>query len=278
MISEVLIALSPLLLGVIGPIAVMAIFRVTVERVRPIEPARASHRGVNIAAFLVWFSTQAAFAPGMTLLGTWLTNRLGGGYIALPTDGWAMVGGFVAYFLFMDLVEYLFHRAEHVFPWFWSIHSLHHSDRAFDASTSALHHWLSPFIRSLAVGVPLGLMLKVPTLYLTLYSVICLYTYVYHANLRLQFGRFAWLLNSPSYHRLHHSAAAEHFNCNYAATLPLFDVLFGTYRAPARDEWPEVGISDGSQARDLFDLLFWPVRGSLRALVARPKAGAPQNT
>lgn len=35
-------------------------------------------------------------------------------------------------------------------------------------------------------------------------------------------GRFCWVLNSPQYHRLHHSPSPEHFNCNFAAQLPIF--------------------------------------------------------
>jgi len=271
--SDLVQAIWPLLLSIVLPILVMLACRLTVERWWPIAPARKSRKGMNIVSFLIWFSTQIAFAPGTVLLGTLLANRLGGGFIVLPSHGWALVGGFLAYFLLMDLLEFLYHRAQHSIPWLWAVHSLHHSDPEFDATTSVLHHWLSPAIKSFAVTVPLGLVLKVPPIYLAIYSVLGYHAYFYHANLKISFGRFAWLLNAPSYHRLHHSASIEHFNCNYAASLPLFDVLSGTYRPARPGQWPAVGLEDGGHAKDVFDLLFWPVRGRLRGLTRSPTPG-----
>jgi sterol desaturase/sphingolipid hydroxylase (fatty acid hydroxylase superfamily) len=90
----------------------------------------------------------------------------------------------------------------------------------------------------------------------------------------LDFGRFAWLLNAPSYHRLHHSSSPEHFNCNYAASLPLYDVLCGTYRPARPGQWSAVGLADRGDAKDFFDLLFWPMRGPLRAPARRPAGEA----
>jgi sterol desaturase/sphingolipid hydroxylase (fatty acid hydroxylase superfamily) len=118
------------------------------------------------------------------------------------------------------------------------------------------------------ITIPLGLVFKAPPSYVALYGFLSYYTYVYHANVRLDFGRWAWLLNSPSFHRVHHSAADEHFDCNYAAFLPLLDVLFGTYRPARAGEWPRVGLGDGSVPKDVFDLTFWPVSRPLRALLA----------
>jgi sterol desaturase/sphingolipid hydroxylase (fatty acid hydroxylase superfamily) len=34
----------------------------------------------------------------------------------------------IAFFLVVDLGEYLFHRAQHAIPLLWALHSLHHSD------------------------------------------------------------------------------------------------------------------------------------------------------
>ena len=88
----------------------------------------------------------------MTVL---LINRLGGGWIVLPGHGLGLVLGFAAYAVFQDLGEYLFHRAEHAVPGLWAMHSLHHSDRHFDASTGIPHHWGVPLVQSITTTVPL---------------------------------------------------------------------------------------------------------------------------
>jgi sterol desaturase/sphingolipid hydroxylase (fatty acid hydroxylase superfamily) len=64
---------------------------------------------------------------------------------------------------------------------------------------------------------------------------------------------------------VHHSALPEHFDCNYCAVLPIFDVMFGTYRPARPGEWPPVGLGEGGRAKSLFDLVFWPIRQRAQA-------------
>ena len=256
------------------PVVLMMACRFTLERVWPIEPARRTGPRMNILAYVVWFSTVTLFAPGVNAFATFAVNQFGGGLIALPTHGWGLIGGFLIYFLVVDLCEYLFHRAEHVFPWLWSMHSLHHSDAGFDSTTSLLHHWGAPLVRSITVAVPLGLLFKVPAFDLALYALLANHVYIMHANLRWDFGRLSWLWTSPAYHRVHHSALPEHFDCNYASILPIWDVLFGTYRPMRAGQWPPTGLGEGGEAKSLFDLVFWPVREPLRALGRRRAVNA----
>jgi sterol desaturase/sphingolipid hydroxylase (fatty acid hydroxylase superfamily) len=170
------------------------------------------------------------------------------------------VAGFLIYVVVLDFTEYAFHRLQHMVPWLWSMHSLHHSDPEFDATTSVLHHWGPPLIKLFLISVPLGLVFKAPPIDLALYSLLGYYAYFIHANVRVDFGRFAWLLNSPSFHRVHHSSAPEHFDCNYANILTIFDVIFGSYRPARPGEWPKVGLGDGAVARTVVDLTLWPIR------------------
>jgi len=263
------IAAGTILLGVVIQFVVMGAVRGTIERVWPIEPARPARDTVNLASYLTWFLASVVLSPGVSLYGTLLVNQFGSGFIALPKTGWGAVGGFLLYFAVMDFAEYVFHLAEHKFPWLWSMHSLHHSDRNFDSTTGVLHHWGAPIVHALTVTVPLGLVFKIPPLYVALYSLIGLHVYLMHANVKLDFGRWAWVWTSPSYHRVHHSCAPQHVDRNFASMLPIWDVLFRTYRPAQPGEWPPVGLDDGDHAKSLFDLLFWPVRGLVRGW-ARP--------
>ena len=43
-------------------------------------------------------------------------------------------------------------------------------------------------------------------------------------------------------HRIHHSTDPQHYNRNFADALPIFDILFGTFHCPARDEFPPTGL------------------------------------
>jgi len=55
--------------------------------------------------------------------------------------------------------------------------------------------------------------------------------------------------------------------------LPVFDILFGTYRAPRRDEFAVTGLGPEHHAsRNILAAQWQPLVGALRSLV--PKRGA----
>jgi sterol desaturase/sphingolipid hydroxylase (fatty acid hydroxylase superfamily) len=56
----------------------------------------------------------------------------------------------------------------------------------------------------------------------------------------------------------------QHYNCNFAGLFPVFDVLFGTYRQPAADEYPPTGIAGADVPAGMLEVLAWPLRRWLR--------------
>lgn len=163
---------------------------------------------------------------------------------------------FATFFLLVDLGEYLFHRAQHSIPALWALHSLHHSDPDMNATTTDRHHWADHFIKFVTIYPAVGVLITPVASVAFIYMLIGLWNYVAHAALPWNFGRWSWLINSPAYHRRHHSALPEHYNSNFAALLPIWDVLSGTYRRP--DSWPATGIE--RKPSGFIDLAIWPLR------------------
>jgi sterol desaturase/sphingolipid hydroxylase (fatty acid hydroxylase superfamily) len=147
------------------------------------------------------------------------------------------------------------------------MHSLHHSDPDFGATTTVRHFWLEPLIKTLTIWLAVGLLFKASPAVVGVYALASNYNFWTHSNVRVGYGRFAWLLNSPQYHRMHHSAAPEHFNSNYAALLPIFDVITGAYRPPGQDEYPATGLDTGDRPKSFLQGLLWPLRAPPPALV-----------
>jgi sterol desaturase/sphingolipid hydroxylase (fatty acid hydroxylase superfamily) len=173
--------------------------------------------------------------------------------------------GLVLFFFARDFTEWLFHYAQHRLPWLWAMHSLHHSDPEMTALTTNRHFWGDRLVKALTIW-PLSTMLINPTnTMFVIYATVSLYNYFIHANLKVNFGRWSWLLNSPAYHRRHHSRLAEHYDTNFAALFPIFDVIAGTYRRP--DGWPPCGLDD--QPRSFADLIDWPFKSRLRPWLRR---------
>jgi len=179
---------------------------------------------------------------------------------SLRIERWPLLLSAALFVLVADLAEYLYHRAQHAIPWLWRRHALHHSDPCVTTTTTERHWWGDPILKALLFVAPLAALLRPSPADYSVYSALSLWNYVAHANLKLDFGRWSWLLNSPAYHRLHHARGAEHHGANYAALIPIFDVLSGAYRRP--QEFLETGLE--SQPRTLVEALAWPPRG-LRA-------------
>ena len=173
--------------------------------------------------------------------------------------------GLPLFLLVRDFTEWLFHYAQHRLPWLWAIHSLHHSDPEMTALTTNRHYWGDRLVKAITIWPAATMLISPSGTLLQIYGVMSLYNYFIHANLKVDFGRWSWVLNCPAYHRRHHSRLPEHYDTNFAALFPIFDVIFGTYRRP--DGWPPSGLDDAP--RSFADLVDWPVRGPLRRFLRR---------
>jgi sterol desaturase/sphingolipid hydroxylase (fatty acid hydroxylase superfamily) len=57
-----------------------------------------------------------------------------------------------------------------------------------------------------------------------------------HSTLPITFGRLGYLIVSPEFHKLHHSADPRHHYGNYGGAMAVWDHLFGTYLEPTSDQ------------------------------------------
>jgi sterol desaturase/sphingolipid hydroxylase (fatty acid hydroxylase superfamily) len=252
-------------LGASFIVVTLAIFAIglAVESVAPAQrrqPAKGTRLNIAYAVFHAFVrSAAAALLAGAPVLGI---GALGGGLIALPREGWAVVFSAIVYIVVIDLAEYLFHRAQHAWPALWALHSLHHSDRAVNVTTSTRHHWVDVFIRSIVIYPIVGLLFAVPYQAVLANALVGYYNYFLHFNIRISFGPLWAVLNSPQYHRVHHSDAARHQNKNFAALFPVFDVLFGTSCRASAGEYPKTGIKGRQGPSRIWEAVAWPFGAS----------------
>ncbi|HEY6869667.1 MAG TPA: sterol desaturase family protein [Novosphingobium sp.] len=204
---------------------------------------------------------------GLTLMGVWPDWR-GSSLIDVATlPLWLALPLFL---LVRDFLEFAYHFASHRIPALWAMHSLHHSDPEMTALTTNRHFWGDQLVKALTIWSAMTMLTTSTDRLMLIYAAASLYNYFVHANLRIDFGRWSWVLNSPAYHRRHHSRLPEHYDTNFAALFPIWDVLFGTYRRP--DGWPPSGL-DGGAPKSALELVNWPLRWLPRR-VERP-TGVP---
>jgi sterol desaturase/sphingolipid hydroxylase (fatty acid hydroxylase superfamily) len=161
---------------------------------------------------------------------------------AWPTPA-AAVAGLLAY----ELGAYAWHRAMHRFSPLWrGIHQRHHSAERLDVLGA---FWFSPadmvtwtLLPSLILAL-LGVPAQAATIVLLTISFLAIFQ---HANVRTP-RWLGYLVQRPEMHTVHHARGIHHFNY---ADLPVFDLLFGTFRNPAGYEH-ETGFWHGASARVL---------------------------
>lgn len=160
---------------------------------------------------------------------------------------------FLVYYLVFDFVYYWMHRVQHAIPWWWALHSLHHSQRQVSCWTNDRECFVGGLLEA-SVLASVGLVLGVdPSEFALLILLGELIQNFSHANVRIGFGK--WLNTvfvGPAFHRLHHMRAEPDrpglHNCNFAQAFPVWDILFGT---ALYGEQPRVtGVTDPSVDAD----------------------------
>ncbi len=140
--------------------------------------------------------------------------------------------------IFTDFVQYWVHRAFHRVPLLWRFHQIHHSTEKMDwLAGSRLHFGDILITRSLSLipMVVLGFSTEAINLYL---PILALQSVFIHCNLEFEFPWLQKIITTPKYHHWHHTNDREHVDKNFAISLPVLDLLFGTYYSP-KGKWPE---------------------------------------
>src|SRR6201991_1570673 len=140
---------------------------------------------------------------------------------------------FFVYYIIYDLVYYWMHRLQHALPWWWALHSMHHSTRQMSCWTNDRGSPVDGFIQSIILAV-VGIVMGVePDQFAWLMLFGELVQNFSHANVRIGFGKvFGRIFVDPKFHRLHHMLVDPErptlHNCNYGQVFSIWDVIFGT--------------------------------------------------
>jgi sterol desaturase/sphingolipid hydroxylase (fatty acid hydroxylase superfamily) len=143
-----------------------------------------------------------------------------------------------------DFFYYSFHRLQHASRWLWVQHEIHHSEEHMNVTTSLRLHWSEVIFKLLFISAPMALLFNPPPF--TVALAILIYDapgYFIHLNSRISFGPVGKIFACPQTHRIHHSCESRHFDKNFAGIFSFWDWIFGTYYHPAKNEWPETGLS-----------------------------------
>lgn len=197
-----------------------------------------------------WRLYALAVTVGIFFFTGWIAGLWGTlleGISLFDGSGLGAIGGAVVGVLVYEFFHYWYHRAAHEWNWLWRAgHQMHHSAESLDAFGA---YYLHPFdaalfttIGSLVFFPLLGLTIEagvLATLFLTFNAMF------QHANIKTPHW-LGYLIQRPESHNVHHGRGIHRHNYS---DLPLWDIVFGTFRNPRTVDGLQTGFYEGASRR-----------------------------
>jgi sterol desaturase/sphingolipid hydroxylase (fatty acid hydroxylase superfamily) len=141
-----------------------------------------------------------------------------------------VVGGVLVGLVVSELIGYFVHRAAHRFSFMWRwMHQMHHAPTRIDVASSAIFHPFEMIFQNV-LGMGIGLfVLGIDPLSGAILGYIGAFLGMFqHINVRTP-RWLGYVIQRPEAHCIHHQLNVHAYNY---ANLPLWDIVFGTFRNP----------------------------------------------
>jgi sterol desaturase/sphingolipid hydroxylase (fatty acid hydroxylase superfamily) len=201
---------------------------------------------------------RALTLGGLTAASVFLATQLGD---SLWPSQWPLAVQLLLALVVGELGQYWVHRLGHERAVLWRLHSVHHSVERLYWLNAGRFHPLDTLLQHGSEVAPL-ILLGADAQVLALYTVFTSANgLLRHANIEMRVGLLSWVLSTADLHRWHHSREVAESNANYGANLILWDVVFGTRRAPTSASPATLGLQAKDFPRTFLALLAAPFRG-----------------
>jgi sterol desaturase/sphingolipid hydroxylase (fatty acid hydroxylase superfamily) len=212
--------------------------RLAPAAVAPADVAPWRRLGRNAGLYLV----NIGLSPLLVLpLAAWAASH------ALPwrPSWWSGWPALLVDLAVLDFLIYWWHRANHVVPFLWRFHEVHHLDRFLDTTSAVRFHFGEVVLSALARAAAI-LVLDIPFASVVAFETAVLGAAIFHhSNLALppRFERaLARLVVTPSIHWVHHHRVRRDTDSNYGTLLSAWDALFRSRSATARAPDMPIGV------------------------------------
>lgn len=186
-------------------------------------------------------------------------NRIG--LIFLLSPSWWM--HCVLAFLALDCWIYYWHRINHLVPFFWRFHRMHHSDNEMDATSASRFH-IGEIAFSMILRLPIIALFGIPMFVIITYDITLLVcTLFHHANIAVPASldnALRFITVTPFMHKVHHSRIKPETDSNFSSVLSIWDRIFGSYREKDNYRDIQLGLNgfDDDEKQSLKGLFVTP--------------------
>jgi sterol desaturase/sphingolipid hydroxylase (fatty acid hydroxylase superfamily) len=197
-----------------------------------------------------YFRAYALACTAMTLVFSISTSLFWGrvfdGFTLLNGQGLGIFGGTAAGILVYELLHYGYHRLAHKSNLLWRFgHQMHHAPESLDGFGALFLHPVDTFffasLSSFVFFPILGLRVEAGILGALFLNFCAMFQ---HANIKTP-RWLGYIIQRPESHGIHHQKGVHAYNYS---DLPLWDIVFGTFRNPETFSG-EVGFEFGASKR-----------------------------
>ncbi len=213
---------------------------VLLERIWPLRAAQRPFRA-EWKLDLTYYVFNHLMVSVILLVTTLFSERLFGWAVHDGVQAWVRAQPVwlqaIEVLVVADLTQYWGHRWMHEHPRLWSFHAVHHCPAEMDWLSGSRIHFAEVLFTRSTVITPLYLLgfaegaVNFYVIWVGIQGVLI------HSNVDLPFGPLRYVFTTPHHHHWHHAADAEAIDKNYAANLPVLDMIFGTWVDNA-GRWP----------------------------------------
>ena len=168
---------------------------------------------------------------------------------------------YALYFLLLDLLMYLWHRAMHTLPVAWRFHQVHHSELYMNTSSSFRFHFVEILASKTAVLMWIWLW-RIPLVAYLIYEMVFMMIVLYqHSNISVPYAidkMMSYVIVTPNFHRVHHSQNIEESQANYSSVFSVWDHIFRTFMWRKNPNRIKIGLSEYPTTQNFIQLLKMP--------------------
>ena len=163
------------------------------------------------------------------------------------------IGGGLAGVLVYEFGVFVWHRAIHKSDFLWrTFHQMHHSAERVDTYGAFYFSLLDmagfTFLGSISLALLIGVTPQAVTVMLLTTMFLGIFQ---HTNIKTSFW-LGYIIQRPESHSLHHARGIHKYNYS---DLPIFDIIFGTFKNPKGYEY-ETGFYHGASSKIIEMLTF----------------------
>jgi sterol desaturase/sphingolipid hydroxylase (fatty acid hydroxylase superfamily) len=195
---------------------------------------------VSIPGFVI---VRLAMLPIPIAVAIWAQHRQVGllNWVRLP-EWLAILAGFVI----LDYAYWWWHWANHMIPFFWRFHNVHHTDLDLDVTTAARFHFGEILFSTAFLSIVLLVGGISPFTFIIFFVVFEGAVAFHHSNWRLPIGLervLNLIIVTPRMHGIHHSIVQRETNSNWGTVFCWWDKLHRTLRRDIPQDAITIGVA-----------------------------------